>query len=151
MLAWGTGRSPGHSGAPKHAVAASVSGQTPKCRQPSMRSLAKYSSSSRSSGRPSWSTYKVRLAAGSGLMTLTLAMKRTSMAAASSQAPTIRGSTARVPHRGGSPALRAWAREVEPPNAFDHRDARYRLLVVGMAPDPAVPGHAAAVVSALED
>jgi hypothetical protein len=51
-----------------------------------------------------------------------------------------------VRQRGG-----AYAREAEHLNAFDHRDARYSLLVVGMAPDPAVPGHAAAVFSALED
>ncbi|WP_308123657.1 FAD-binding oxidoreductase [Modestobacter marinus] len=45
----------------------------------------------------------------------------------------------------------AYAREAEHPNAFDHRAARYSVLVVGMAPDPAAPGHAEAVFSALAD
>ncbi len=56
MLACGTGRSAGHPGVPKQACAASVRGQTPKCLLPSIRSLAKYSPSSRSSGRPNAST-----------------------------------------------------------------------------------------------
>jgi hypothetical protein len=41
MLTWGAGRPAGHSAEPKHACAASASGQTPKCLLPSIRSLWK--------------------------------------------------------------------------------------------------------------
>ena len=41
-VAWGTGRSAGHSGEPKQAWAAWESGQTPKCLLPPMLSLLKY-------------------------------------------------------------------------------------------------------------
>jgi hypothetical protein len=41
MLAWGTGRSSGHSDVPKQARAAWVSGQTPKDLHPSMSSLCR--------------------------------------------------------------------------------------------------------------
>lgn len=45
----------------------------------------------------------------------------------------------------------AYAREGRHPNAFDHRDAGFSVLTVGMAPDPTVPGHAALVLAALEE
>jgi hypothetical protein len=47
---------------------------------PSIRSLAKYSPSSFSRGSPSAATYNCLLVAGSGAMTLTLAMNCTSTA-----------------------------------------------------------------------
>ncbi len=43
----------------------------------------------------------------------------------------------------------AYARETEHPNAFDHRDAKFSLLVVGMAPDPRVGPHAELVFAAM--
>ena len=45
----------------------------------------------------------------------------------------------------------AYAREGEHPNAFDHRAAGYSVLVVGMAPDPAVEPHAERVFAALAE
>ena len=45
----------------------------------------------------------------------------------------------------------AYAREPEHPNAFDHRDAKYSLLVVGMAPDPRSAPHAELVFEAMSD
>ena len=45
----------------------------------------------------------------------------------------------------------AYAREGEHPSAFAHRAAGYSVLVVGMAPDPAVLPHVARLFSALED
>jgi hypothetical protein len=45
----------------------------------------------------------------------------------------------------------AYAREPEHPNAFDHRDAAYSLLVVGMAPDPRAAAHAELVFAAMAD
>jgi len=43
----------------------------------------------------------------------------------------------------------AYARVGQHPSAFDHRDARYSVLVVGMAPDPATRPHAERVFAAL--
>ncbi|GAA3163768.1 FAD-binding oxidoreductase [Blastococcus jejuensis] len=45
----------------------------------------------------------------------------------------------------------AYAREPEHPNAFDHRDAKFSLLVVGMAPDPRSAPHADLVFAAMAD
>ena len=45
----------------------------------------------------------------------------------------------------------AYAREGEHPSAFDHRDAKYSLLVVGMAPDPRSAPHAELVFEAMSD
>jgi FAD/FMN-containing dehydrogenase len=45
----------------------------------------------------------------------------------------------------------AYAREPEHPNAFDHRDAKFSLLVVGMAPDPRAASHAELVFAAMGD
>jgi hypothetical protein len=45
----------------------------------------------------------------------------------------------------------AYAREGQHPNAFDHRDAKFSLLVVGMAPDPRTGPHAELVFAALAD
>ena len=45
----------------------------------------------------------------------------------------------------------AYAREGEHPSAFDHRAAGYSVLVVGMAPDPAVAPHAERVFAALAE
>jgi hypothetical protein len=45
----------------------------------------------------------------------------------------------------------AYARESAHPNAFVHRDAKYSLLVVGMAPDPAAAPHAELVFAAMAD
>ena len=45
----------------------------------------------------------------------------------------------------------AYARQGRYPAAFDHRDAKYSLLVVGMAPDPRVRSHAEMLFSALAD
>jgi hypothetical protein len=45
----------------------------------------------------------------------------------------------------------AYAREPEHPNAFCHRDAKYSLLVVGMAPDPRSAPHAELVFAAMSD
>jgi hypothetical protein len=45
----------------------------------------------------------------------------------------------------------AYAREPEHPDAFDHREAKYSLLVVGMAPDPRAPAHAELVFEAMAD
>src|SRR4051812_3216413 len=80
-LAWGTGRPAGHSGVPKQAVAAWLSGQTPKCLLPAMSSLCSYSSPGAwSSGSPRASTYSWWLAGGSGVMTAKLAMNSICMA-----------------------------------------------------------------------
>lgn len=43
----------------------------------------------------------------------------------------------------------AYARPGDHPSAFDHRDARYSLLAVGMAPDPNVVPHAHRMFEAL--
>ena len=55
-----------------------------------------------------------------------------------------------IRHLGG-----AYAREGAHPSAFSHRDARYSVLTVGVAPDPvaeaATLAHAAAVFAALAD
>jgi FAD/FMN-containing dehydrogenase len=45
----------------------------------------------------------------------------------------------------------AYAREPEHPNAFSHRDARFSLLAVGMAPDLGVQEHAEQLFAALAD
>jgi FAD/FMN-containing dehydrogenase len=62
-------------------------------------------------------------------------------------------------HGSGSPQVMvevrqlggAYARGTEHPDSFVHRDARYSLLVVGMAPDPAAPAHAELVFAALAE
>ncbi len=62
-------------------------------------------------------------------------------------------------HGSGSPQVMvevrqlggAYAREPQHPNAFDHRDARYSLLVVGMAPDPRSAPHADLVFEAMSE
>ncbi len=62
-------------------------------------------------------------------------------------------------HGSGSPQVMievrqlggAYAREPEHPNAFDHRDAKFSLLVVGMAPDPRAASHAELVFAAMGD
>ena len=45
----------------------------------------------------------------------------------------------------------AYAREGEHPSAFDHRDAKFSLLVVGMAPDPRSVPHAEMLFEAMSD
>jgi hypothetical protein len=45
----------------------------------------------------------------------------------------------------------AYAREGAHPSAFDHRDAKFSLLVVGMAPDPRSAPHADLVFAAMAD
>jgi hypothetical protein len=45
----------------------------------------------------------------------------------------------------------AYARESRHPSAFVHRDARFSLLAVGMAPDPRVVPHARELFAALAD
>jgi hypothetical protein len=45
----------------------------------------------------------------------------------------------------------AYARGPQHPNAFDRRDAKFSLLVVGMAPDPRADAHAELVFAAMAD
>jgi FAD/FMN-containing dehydrogenase len=51
-----------------------------------------------------------------------------------------------IRHMGG-----AYARPAEHPDAFDHRDAGYSVLTIGIALDPRVAPHSAALFDALSD
>src|SRR3954452_22782362 len=80
-LACGRTLSARHSRVPKQASPACQSGHTPKCFAPSSCSLCRYSSPSLPvSGTPSASTYSLRLASRSALMTAKVEMNCTFMA-----------------------------------------------------------------------